>query len=186
MRRGITTLALCFAILPTVTKAQAPAAGAAAGTPAPPPATKLEAFKPAAGSVTTMGYSDLGRENNIEVDVREMRDAKGLTARGLVVQVTQSEYREERAFVDADEIPELIKGIDALLGVTTNPTSFENFEVRYSTKGDLQITAFNSSGKIKYAVETGRIAKAQVFADADAIKKLRAMFVAAQQKLAAP
>ena len=56
----------------------------------------------------------------------------------------RAEYREERAFIDADEIPKLVKGIDALLDVSSNPTSFENFEVRYSTKGDLQITGFNS------------------------------------------
>ena len=56
----------------------------------------------------------------------------------------RAEYREGRAFIDADEIPKLVKGIDALLDVSSNPTSFGNFEVRYSTKGDLQITGFNS------------------------------------------
>jgi len=125
--------------------------------------------------------------NGIEVDVRELRDSKGPSVHGVVVEVTQSEYRDERSFVDADEIPELLKGIDALLAVQTNPTSFKNFEVRYTTRGDLQLTAFNNaSGKIQYAVQAGRITTAQSFIDATDLQRLRAMFVAAGEKLAAP
>ena len=128
-----------------------------------PPATELEGFKPTAGSLVTFGYNDLGRVGIlVSVDVRELRDARGVAARGLVVQVYQSQYREERSFVDADEIPELLKGIDALLDVRTNPTSFQNFEVRYTTRGEFQLTAYNSSdGKIHYAVQAGRVVTAQ-------------------------
>jgi hypothetical protein len=154
---------------------------------APPPATKLEGFTPAGGSVVTLGYDDLGRVGGISVDVREMRDAKGTDARGLLVQVTESQYRSERSFVDADEIPELLKGIDALIGVKANPTSFKNFEVRYTTRGSLQLTAFNmASGKIQYAVQTGRIGKAQIVGIDDAgMVRLRGLFEAALQKLSA-
>jgi hypothetical protein len=115
-----------------------------------------------------------------------MRDAKGSGVRGLLVEVTESQYREERSFVDADEIPELLKGFDALLEVKTNPTAFKNFEVRYTTKGDLQLTAFNSSdGSVMYAVQTGKITKAQrVGLGAPDMQKLRALFDAAGQKLA--
>src|SRR5208282_4154515 len=83
----------------------------------PPPATKMEGFKPAAGSVLTLGYDELGKVGGVSVDVREMRDAKGANVRGLLVDVTQNQYRQERSFVDADEIPELLKGFDALLDV---------------------------------------------------------------------
>jgi hypothetical protein len=121
----------------------------------------------------------------MSVDVREMRDAQGVTVRGLVVEVTESEYKEGRSFVDADEIPELLKGIDALLGVSANPTSFQNFEVRYKTRGDLQLTAYNShGGDIHYAVQAGRLVSAQrTGLDADDIRKLRAMFQSAMDTL---
>jgi len=104
----------------------------------------------------------------------------------VIVQVTQSEYREERSFVDTDELPELLKGIDALLSVKTNPTTYQNFEVRYTTKGELQVTAFGSAGRINYAVQAGRITKAQAFVDEDGLRKLRTMFETASQQLAKP
>jgi hypothetical protein len=164
--------------------AQAPAPPAAVTSAPPPPATKIEAFKPAAGTVVTLGYNELGSTYGVSVDAREMRDTRGNVVRGVTVEVTQSEYRQERAFVDADELPELLKGIDALLSVKTNPTTYQNFEVRYTTKGDLQITAFNRSGQIIYAVQAGRIATAQAFLPDDyALRQLRTMFETASRQL---
>lgn len=145
--------------------------------------TKLEAFKPAAGTIVTVGYDELGAVKGISVDVRELR-AGATTVRGLVVQVTESQYRDERSFVDADEVAELIRGVDALLEVKGNPTSFKNFEVRYTTRGDLQLTAFNSAdGSLSYAVRAGRVAGAQRFITAADMQRLRGMLVAAQAKL---
>ncbi len=151
----------------------------------PPPATKIEGFKPAAGSVLTIGYDDLGIVSGISVDVREMKDQRNIPVRGLLVEVRESQYRTERSFVDADEIPELLKGFDALLEVKSNPTQFQNFEVRYTTRGELELTAFNSSnGTIMYAVQTGRVMKAQKIGLSTAeMQKLRSLFVAASQKL---
>jgi hypothetical protein len=171
-------------------EAQGAAGTAAQATQAPAaplPATKMEGFKPAAGSVLIFGYDDLGSVDGISVDAREMRDAKGSGVRGLMVEITESQYRKERSFVDADEIPELLKGFDALLEVKTNPTPFKNFEVRYTTKGELQLTAFNTNnGSVMFAVQTGRITKAQrVGLGAADMQKLRGIFEAAAQKLAA-
>lgn len=151
-----------------------------------PPATKLEGFRPGAGKVVTLGYTELGAVSGIAVDVREFGQAGGSSARGVVVQVTQSEYREERSFVDADEIPELLRGFDALLEVKTNPTSFKNFEVQYTTKGELQITAFNDySNTIRFSVEAGRTVPARRSVDTNGLRKLRALFDSAQRILAA-
>jgi hypothetical protein len=95
-----------------------------------------------------------------------------------------SQYRKERSFVDADEIPELTKAVVALLEIKANPSQFKNFEVRYKTRGNLQLTAFNNSkGTIEYAIEAGRSLKAQRFIDAAAMLELKAMFEAATQKL---
>jgi hypothetical protein len=163
--------------------AQVPAQPAAVTSAPPPPATKVEAFKPAAGTLVTFGYNELGSVSGVSVDARELRDTKGNLVRGVAVEVTQSQYREERAFIDADELPELLKGIDALLGVKTNPTTFQNFEVRYTTKGELQVTAFGSAGQVKYAVQAGRISTAQAFVDEDGLRRLRTMFETASQQL---
>jgi len=177
--------ALSLSFCATQITAQASPAAAASAAATLPPATKIEAFKPAAGSVVTLGYDELGATGGVTVDVRELRDAssKGATARGLLVEVIEGQYRKERSFVDADEIPELLRGIDALLDVKSNPTSFKNFEVRYTTRGELRLTAFNSSNEIKYAVDAGRLVKASRIIDADDMRKLRDMFAAAQSKL---
>jgi hypothetical protein len=161
---------------------------ATAVTPNPPPSTKLEAFRPAAGSVVTMGYNNLGRIGTfgsiLGVDVRELRDSRGNTVRGLMVDVYESQYRSERAFIDADEIPELIKGIDAVLEVQSNPTSFALFEVRYTTRDDLILTAYNDQmGKLQYIVQAGNISVARKRVDADDLRKVRGWLVLAQQKL---
>jgi hypothetical protein len=172
------------------------AAGQAQAAPGPttdstsarqlPPATKLEAFNPTAGSVVTIGYDDLGRIGySVSVNVREHRGA-GASVRGVVVDVLESTYRQERAFIDEDEIAELLAGIDALLEVKTNPTAFKQFEVRYSTRGELQVIAFNTGkGDVRYAIQAGRVVTATHQTNASDLQKLRAMFAAAQAKLAA-
>jgi len=161
------------------------AAAAQAAQAALPPATKLEAFKPAAGSVVVIGYDELGNVRGISVDVREIHDTKGAGVRGLLVEITESQYRKERSFVDADEIPELLKGFDAVLDVKANPTQFKNFEVRYTTRGDLQLTAFNTGkDSVLFAVEVGRALKAQrVGLTTAEMQALRGTFEAAMQKL---
>jgi hypothetical protein len=144
----------------------------------------MEAFKPAAGSVITFGYDELGRIGGVSVDVREIRDARGAGVRGLQVQISESEYRKERAFVDADEIPELLKGFDALSEIKANPTQFKNFEVRYRTRGELELTAFNDShGNLSYSVKAGRTAGASSFLSAADMQRLRTLFDSASQKL---
>jgi hypothetical protein len=173
----------------TIGLAQAPAAPAATPQTAvaapPPPATKVEAFRPAAGSLVTLGYNDLGTISySIAVDARELTDARGTRVRGVVVTVLENQYRNETAMLDSDELPELIRGIDALLAVKTNPTHYENFEVRYTTKGELRITAFGSGDKVSYAVRAGRVTTASTKINEEQLRKLRGMFDAANQLFA--
>jgi hypothetical protein len=149
----------------------------------PPPPTKLEAFEPTPGSIVTMGRDELGTVKGVSVDVREMRETGQAPVRGLVVQVMDSQT--ERSYIDADELPALLKGIAALLEVATNPTQFQSFEVRYVTRGSLLITAFNRSSQVLYTVQVGRIETARktglTIAD---MQQLRELFLMASQKLA--
>ena len=135
--------------LPTAAQTPAPAAPPPPMMVAPPlpPATMLEGFTPAIGSLLTLGFDDLGEVGGVSVDVRELRDTRGGRVRGLVVEVTESQAITEQSFVDADEIPELLKAIDALIATTGNPTQFKSFEVRYATKGELELSASNSRNR---------------------------------------
>jgi hypothetical protein len=154
-----------------------------------PPATKLEGFLPAPGSVVTVGFDPLrGLQSvaGVNVEVRDVHDDHGDGARGLVIRVTEGETRRDFSYVDAEEVPSLLAGIDALLQVGTNPTPFAMFEVRYATRGELEFTVFNNPrGEIVYAVQAGRTVRAQrVLSTAD-MSRLRGLLDAAQAKLAA-
>jgi hypothetical protein len=169
----------------TPAQTPAPQAPVIVGPP-PPPATLLEAFKPADGSVLTVGYEDLGDVGNISVDVREMRDSRGARARGLVVTIGNRRGPQEQSYVDEDELPELMKGVDALLTMGHNPTGFKNFDVQYATRGELVLTASSSRNRgIVYRVEVGRLVKlASGPMTAGEIQQLRTLFEGASQKLA--
>lgn len=179
--------------VPGVTLGQAPLAAPQVPQPQPPlpPATKLEGFKPAAGSVVTLGYDEIGRigpgfamSGLVVVEVRQLQ-SEGDSVQGMTVTVTESQYREEMAFVDAEELVDLARGVDALLDLKTNPTKFRNFEVRYTTKGDLMLIAFNNSkGEVQFAVQAGRVLKAKRLLNLSDLQKIRAMFQAAADRLA--
>lgn len=146
-------------LLSTALMAQTPSAKPVQPNSATP-ATKIEAFQPAAGTVVTLGYDDFATLNStVRFDAREIRDADGNVVHGIHVDVQWlGQPQIGTAFVDVDEIPELIKGIDAILDVKANPTKFANFEVSYKTKGGLEVTAYNGyKGAIQYAIEAGRI-----------------------------
>lgn len=153
----------------------------------PPPATKLEAaFDPTAGTLTTLGYDDLGTiPGQVTVEVREVRAPKGVLARGLLVRVRESQYSVDNAFVDADELPELLNGLDAILAIKENPTPFQNFETSYTTRGKLELSAYSSGrGSIRYAIQAGRVTTSTVVnVHTDYMLRFRAMIVAAQEKI---
>lgn len=186
--------AVLVVAVPSVALAQTPpVAQQAAQPPVPlPPATKLEGFKPAAGSVVTLGYDEIGRiapgfttPGLVVVEVRELRSG-GEAVQGMTVTVAESQYREEMAFVDGEEMADLVRGVDALLELKANPTQFTKFEVRYTTKGDLMLVAFNNSkGDVQFAIQAGRVLKAKRFLSAADLQKIRAMFQAATERLAA-
>jgi hypothetical protein len=114
-----------------------------------------------------------------------MHDTEGTSVRGLVVRVADTDRHEELSFIDEDEIPELLKGFDALLEVRGNPTTFKSFEVRYATRGELVLTVFSTpSGTVLFAVQPGRplTARRAGLSTAEMLR-LRNMFTIGAQKL---
>jgi hypothetical protein len=150
-----------------------------------PPATALEGFRQPIGSMLTLGFDDLGEVDGVFVDVREMRDSRGNRARGIVVEIAGAQNVREQSFVDADEIPGLLKAIDDLVAITANPTQFKSFEIRYMTRGEMGLTASSSRNRgIFYGIEVGRLTKARKAISAGEMHQLRTLFEAASQKLA--
>ena len=151
-----------------------------------PPATLLEGFRAPIGAVVTVGHETIGEVGRVSVELRELRDSTGGRVRGIVIEVVPEKGSQQSSYVDLDEIPPLLKGIDELLPVTSNPTQFTSFEMHYATKGELEVTASSSRNRgVVFSVEAGRFAKARRDGlTAGELQQLRVLIEAASQKLA--
>ena len=143
----------------------------AAGIADENPKTKLEAFQQQTGSVLIKGYTDVGSIVAAEpstsiVQVRALEFVTASTnkkAMGIIVEITEVSSRmnitgSDRAFIDYDEVDDLLEGIDYISKATTAVTKHGQFEVKYTTNGDFSATTFNDdSGNIKAAIDVGRI-----------------------------
>ncbi len=154
---------------------------------APQPATRLEAVQAEVGAIMTVGHELLGTvaKGRVFLDVRDVRDSKGNTAGGATLHLIESQTRDERAFLDFDELPALLKNLDALLKFTANPTPFKRFEARFTTRGNLSFVAYsNSTGAIEYALQVNKVPPATISnIDSVDMLKLYALIEQAVQKL---
>ncbi len=156
-----------------------------------PPATKLEAFQARTGSVVIRGFTTVAEIRGlgaiVGVDAREFTDAsdsKRITGIAIQVKETGRLERENRAFIDADEIESLLKGIEYIEKIGKNVTKLDNFEADYKTKGDLRITVFSSSkGEISASVAVGRIGRTSAFLNLSQLGELRKAVLAARALL---
>ena len=151
-----------------------------------PPATLLEGFRAPIGAVLTIGHERLGEVKGVSVAVRELRDSSGGRVRGVVVEVAPDKNTAQLSYVDVDELPLLIHGLDQLLAVTTNPTQFRNYEGHSATKGELEVIGSSSRSRgIVFSVEAGRQLKARRDdLSPGELQQLRVLIEAASQKLA--
>ena len=155
--------------------------------PAPLPATKLELFQPEAGAIVTVGHEILGAiaRARVFVEVRDMRDTKGNMAGGASLHIIESGTRDERAFIDVDELPGVLRSFEALLKYSANPTSFKRFEARFTTRGNLSFVAYsNATGAIEYALQVNKVPLATISnIESGDMLKLHALLEQALQKL---
>src|SRR5262245_2424136 len=156
--------------------------------PPPPPATALEAFQARPGEILSTAYEDLGEVSGVFVEAREMRETgAGRRVRGIVVTIGNGRQggAPDVAFIDRDEIGALLKGFDALLAITTNPSGeWRNFDMRYSTRGELVLTASSTRQRgVVYGVEVGRVLRVRRRLDGGEFHQLKILVEAAQQKL---
>lgn len=153
--------------------------------------TKIEAFERQAGSVIIRGFSHLGAVpgtfgGSVSVETREFTNATtGKKEYGITVEVKESGRleREDRSYVDYDEIEGLLKGIEYISKINKSVTPMDEFQADYRTKGDLMISTFSSSGTIDAAVQSGRIGGADVIINMPNLQKLHDLIMQAKAKI---
>lgn len=154
------------------------------------PKTKLETFEAQIGTAIIKSFTTIGSvtgTGSVSVDCREIINAASdQKQHGIVIEVSSAGRleRQDRSFIDYEEIDPLLKGIDYILTVNRNATKLDNFEAVYKTKDDLRVITFSSSsGKIEAAVSSGYISPATAYFSTEKLVQLRGLIAQAKQKL---
>jgi hypothetical protein len=155
------------------------------------PRTKLEALEWRYEKVLVKGFSQIATLNargaDVRVDAMELKDTDSATrAIGLAIALRESgeNPRENRSFIDYEEIDRLLKALDAIARVNESVTRLASFEARFRTLGDLEIVVFRQS-RIGNAVSltSGTCDRVTGLLTLDELDKLKAYIVEAKTRL---
>ena len=155
------------------------------------PRTKLEAIEWQYERVLVKGFSQIAtfmaRDVEVRVDAVELKDTATATrAVGLVIALreTGENPRENRSFVDYDEIDRLLQGLTAIGRVNESVTKLAGFEARYRTLGDLEIIVFRQSRSgIAATLTSGICERVTAPLTLDELDRLKAYIVEAKTRL---
>lgn len=155
------------------------------------PRTKLEAIEWEYERVLVKGFSQIAtftaRDVEVRVDAVELKDTATATrAIGLVIALreTGENPRENRSFVDYDEIDRLLQGLTAIGRVNESVTKLAGFEARYRTLGDLEFLVFRQSRSgIAASVTSGICERVTAPLTLDDLDRLKAHIVEAKTRL---
>jgi hypothetical protein len=160
------------------------------------PRTKLEAIDERHGSVIIKAFTQITtiEVNGVRIYAIEMRELGNVArAKGIVVVLREGESvrqegggrpRENRAFVDYEEIDALLNAIDAIARVDETMTRLPGFEARYKTLGDLEIGVFRQTRRGNAAMmTTGICDRTSQLLTLDELAKVKAMIQEAKARL---
>ena len=123
----------------------------------------------------------------MRVDAVEMREMGNVSrAKGIVVVLREGgeRPRENRAFVDYEEIDPLLTAVDAISRVDETMTKLAGFEAKYRTLGDLEINAFRQTRSgTAVIITTGICDHARATLSFDDLAKVRAMIQEAKGRI---
>jgi hypothetical protein len=122
--------------------------------------TKLEEFSSKTGVVTLVEYTS-GTKHSVlggsfEIQKRKVGSvSRPGSVKGVQVIVNRDRY-SGTAFIDLDEINDLIEGIEYVMTVTNKITDLKNFEAKFTTVGGLSLTVFNrNDGSLSSSLQAG-------------------------------
>ena len=153
------------------------------------PRTKLEALDDRHSTVILKGFTRITTLEvaGVRIDALEMREMGNVArAKGLVVVMREGgeRPRENRAFVDYEEIDPLLNAIDVISRVDETTTKLAGFEAKYRTLGDLEIQVFKQTRSgTAVIVTTGICENARATLSLDDLAKIKAMIQEAKTRL---
>ena len=156
------------------------------------PRTKLERIDERQSTVIIKGFTRITtvEVNGVRIDAIDLREMGNVSrAKGIAVVLTSTAEgnnrpRDNRAFVDYEEIDPLLNAIDAAARVDETMTKLPGFEAKYRTLGDLEITVFRQTRSGNAALmTTGVCEQARTALTLDELAKVRAMIQEAKTRL---
>ena len=155
------------------------------------PRTKLEAIDGQYEKVLIKGFTQVAafhaRGGDVRVDAVELKEAGSSTrALGIVVAVREAgeRPRDNRSFVDYEQIEFLIKAIESIARVNETVTKLTGFEARYRTPGDLELNVFRQSRSgTAAALTSGICEKTMVLLTLDELERLKGIILEAKARL---
>ncbi len=153
------------------------------------PRTKLEAIEDKQTSIILRGFTRITTTEvrGVRVDAIEMRELGNVNrAKGIVIVLREGSGRERdnRAFIDYDEIDPLLNAIDVLNRIDETSTKLAGFEAHYRTHGDFELRVFRQTARgHALLLQTGLCDPATQSLSLDDLAKLKAMVLEAKMRL---
>ena len=159
------------------------------------PRTKLEAVESRYEKILIKGFSSIANLNvrsvMVRLDAVEMKDsASPLRAMGIVISLRffppeNQPPRENRSYIDYEEIDSLLKAMESVAKVSESATKLASFEARYRTVGDFEVIVFRqgrASGTAA-SISSGICEKVTALLTLDELETLRAHIIEAKARL---
>ena len=135
-------------------------------------------------STTDIGTLAGDFSTGAELRVRTVLNAtSGRTAKGLIVQVNGRNNRVADSLIDADELADLIAGVDYILALSPSVTSQEGFEATYNTRGDFVFATLRARDQLSWALSSGRVGRLSAFFPMDKMPEFRRLLIEAKARL---
>jgi hypothetical protein len=124
------------------------------------PKTKLEALIGTSGAGLTRQSTEVGSIGRGSIRVAALivtNSTNGTETKGLLISFSDGAGTRKTAYIDYDEIPGLLSGIDYITGVDLATLKLANTEAIYRTRGNFSVAAFNSGESKRAFISMDRL-----------------------------
>jgi len=190
MKRRFLVVLAAILFLPTI-------AGAEEQATQPAAKSRLEAFMSGTGRVLVRSFKPIG---NLTALYAGKLEIEGIIAyspgeedqrrRGLNIKATAaptstySRGDKSSAFIDLDELADLISSIDYIESAAVSMASTTEYtEIDYRTRAGIKVGFYIDRGKVQRFIEVGTIRKVNTFLPEDGLKSIKNFLISGREYL---